>query len=158
MRRIFKDLLKEAMLKDDNIYVFTADLGYKLFDSIRDEFPDRFFNLGSSEQAMIGIAAAIAANGKIPICYSITPFLIKRPYEFIDIYLNHEKMPVKLVGGGLFDDYGNLGYTHHSNKHEYIFNGFENIKQFYPEQGELNFEYLHNFLYNNNASFLGLRR
>jgi transketolase len=159
MRAKFAEILHNEMSINKDIYLLTADLGYKMWDKIRDDFPDRFFNVGASEQLMIGVGVGLAMENKIPLCYSVTSFLLKRPYEFIDIYLNHEKIPVKLVGGGLYEDYGNLGYTHYSNDVHGIFNNLSNIKQYYPSNKDvISSEYMKDFLFNNKPSFIGLRR
>jgi transketolase C-terminal domain/subunit len=55
---------------------------------------------------MIGAATGMAMEGKIPVVYSITPFLLYRPFVFLRNYLHHENIPVKLVGGGRNKDYG----------------------------------------------------
>src|SRR5574343_6428 len=104
MRRLFADLLYEEMRLDDRIVLLTGDLGYGMWDKIRDTYSDRFFNVGSAEQLLIGSAVGLALENKIPICYSVTSFLLYRPFEFIRNYLNHEKIPVKLLGGGLNKD------------------------------------------------------
>lgn len=102
------------MKKDPDIWLVTGDLGYGQFDAIRDEFPDRFINTGAAEAAMMGIAVGLAMSGKKPFVYSITPFLLWRPAETIRIYLNHEKVPVRLVGGGRDDDYEHDGFSHNA--------------------------------------------
>ena len=81
MRRLFADTLYEQMKTNDRIWLLTADLGYKLWDQIRDDFPDRYLNVGAAEQAMLDIACGLALEGKIPFCYSITTFLIYRPFD-----------------------------------------------------------------------------
>lgn len=111
MRKEFARLLLEEMRINPNIILITADLGYGLLDEIHDTFPDRFFNVGAAEQAMMGVAVGMALNGKIPICYTITPFY-DRCYETIKLYLEHEKIPVKLVGSGRDKDYEHDGISH----------------------------------------------
>jgi transketolase len=76
MRRQFVSYLIEEMRKNDKIFVLTGDLGYGLFDDLKKEFPDRFVNVGSCEQLMVGMAVGMSYEGMIPICYSITPFVI----------------------------------------------------------------------------------
>ena len=88
MRGWFAYELYQQMKKNKNIWLVTGDLGYKMFDSIKDDFPDRFLNAGSSEQAMMGIAVGLALKGKIPFVYSITPFLLYRSFETIRNYIN----------------------------------------------------------------------
>ena len=114
-RQRFTELLTEEMGQNKDIILLVGDVGYKVFDHLREEYPDRVINPGAAEQLMIGMAAGLAMDGKIPVCYSITPFVLYRPFEFIRNYVNHEQLPVKLVGSGRNDDYGLCGpvsYTH----------------------------------------------
>ena len=79
------------MAKNESPFLLTGDLGYGLWDNVRRDHPKQFCNVGSSEQLMMGMAAGLAMEGKVPVVYSITPFLLYRPFEFIRNYLNHEK-------------------------------------------------------------------
>ena len=74
MRKLFAEYLYNEMLKNNNIYLITADLGYGLWDKIRDNFPNRFYNVGSSEMAAMGVCIGLALEGKKPFFYSITQF------------------------------------------------------------------------------------
>jgi transketolase len=139
MRREFAKLLLDEMKSNSNIYLITGDLGYGLWDEIGDTFPDRFFNVGSSEMAMMGMAIGLAMDGKIPFVYSITPFAIYRPFEMIRNYINHENIPVKILGGGRNEDYGYLGFSHWASEDISVLSIFENITLFKPNtQDELN--------------------
>ena len=150
MRKDFAKLLLNEMKSNLDIYLITGDLGYGLWDEIRDTFPDRFFNVGSSEMAMMGIGIGLAMEGKIPFVYSITPFAIYRPFEMIRNYLNHENIPVKILGGGRNDEYGYLGFSHWACEDLSALSVFENIKLFKPNtQKEL--ENAFNFTINNNS-------
>ena len=111
-RQRFTELLTEEMRQNKDIILLVGDVGYKVFDHLREEYPDRVINPGAAEQLMIGMAAGLAMDGKIPVCYSITPFVLYRPFEFIRNYVNHENLPVKLVGSGRNDDYGLCGPSH----------------------------------------------
>ena len=102
------------MKENSNIWAITGDLGYGGFDKIRDEFPDRFINTGAAEQAMMDIACGLALEGKIPVVYSITPFLLYRPFETLRTYINHEKIPVIMIGSGRNDDYKHDGFSHYA--------------------------------------------
>ena len=112
MRKDFARMLYGAMKTNSRIFLITADLGYGILDDIRRDFPDRSMNIGSSEQLMIGAAIGLSYSGYIPVCYSITPFLLYRPFEFIRNYLSHEQVPVKLVGSGRDRDYDHDGFSH----------------------------------------------
>jgi len=112
IRGAFGLALYKEMVKDERIWLLTADLGYGLLDPHKEDFPDRFVNLGASECCMIGAGVGLALSGKIPFCYSITTFLVYRGFEWIRNYLNHEQIPVYLIGSGFQDDYKHDGITH----------------------------------------------
>lgn len=133
MRKQFTQLLFEAMKTNEDIYLVTGDLGYGLFDEIRDTFPNRFFNVGSSEMAMMGMGVGLAMDGKIPFVYSITPFAIYRPFEMIRNYLSHEKILVNVIGGGRNQDYGYLGFSHWAEDDKKIIKQLENVASAWPE-------------------------
>ena len=143
MRKQFAQLLHSEMAINPDIYLITGDLGYGLWDKIRDDYPDRFYNVGSSEMAMMGAAIGLAMEGKIPYVYSITPFAIYRPFEMIRNYLDHEKIPVNIIGGGRDKDYGYLGFSHWSHDDKEIMSAFHNIISSWPENdGELSDSFL----------------
>jgi len=133
MRKQFAQLLHTEMCSNPDIYLITGDLGYGLWDKIRDDYPDRFYNVGSSEMAMMGAAIGLAMDGKIPYVYSITPFAIYRPFEMIRNYLDHEKIPVNIIGGGRDKDYGYLGFSHWSHDDKEIMGVFHNVISSWPE-------------------------
>ena len=136
MRKEFASLLHSAMSENENIVLLTGDLGYGLWDRIKIDYPDRFYNTLSAEQLMLGTAIGMAMDGKIPVVYSITSFAIYRPFELIRNYLNHENIPVKIVGGGRDKEYGYLGFSHWSHDDKRIMGVFDNIKTYHPETDE----------------------
>jgi transketolase len=153
MRKKFAGDLYELMEKDKNIILITADLGYGLFDKIRDDFPDRFCNVGAAEQAAVTVAVGLALSGKIPIVYTITPFLVFRPMEAIRNYMDHESIPVILVGAGRDKDYLHLGFSHYGTDHE-ILKQFKNIEFIVPDD---EFD-LSEIIYSGKPTYLNLKR
>lgn len=133
MRNTFASTLEKLMKRDERIYLLTGDLGFGMFDSIRDKFDRRFINAGIAEQNMIGVAAGMASVDLIPLVYSITPFLIYRAYEFIRNELNHDGHNVKLVGGGRDRDYGYLGFTHWCEDDQILTAPLKNLKTYWPK-------------------------
>ena len=63
MRKQFAKLLFQEMAINEDVYVITGDLGYGLWDKIKDTYPTRFFNVGSSEMAMMGMAMGYRMKG-----------------------------------------------------------------------------------------------
>jgi len=133
MRGYFAYELYRNMCKNKKIWVVTGDLGYKMWDNIRNDFPDRFINTGASEQAMMGIASGLAIEGKIPFVFSITTFLLYRPFETIRNYINHDKIPVRLVGSGRNKDYLHDGISHWPKEEKKIMSIFKNIHSYWPK-------------------------
>jgi len=158
MRKDFAKLVYEEMKVNEDIYVITGDLGYGLWDKIKEDFPSRFYNVGSSEMAMMGMAVGLAMEGKIPYVYSITPFVLYRPFEMIRNYLDHEKIPVNLIGGGRDKDYGYLGFSHWSEDDKKIMECFDNVVKFHPnDDAELN-EAVHLSLQKKFPMYINLKR
>jgi|TARA_B110000240_G_scaffold78617_1_gene89547 transketolase len=156
MRREFAKKLYDAMEKDDRIFLITADLGYGVLDDIRRDFPKRAINIGSSEMLMVGIAVGLAQSGYVPVCYSITPFLLYRPFELIRNYMNYEKANVKLVGSGRDDDYAHDGISHWAGDDVDIMAALKNIQIYKPEK--MTDEVFTQFMYNDKPSYINLSR
>ena len=153
MRRKFAVDLYELMKKDKNIILITADMGYGMLDNIRDELPNQFYNVGAAEQAAVTIAVGLALSGKIPVVYTITPFLIFRPMEAIRLYVDHESISIILVGAGRGQDYAHEGFSHDASDHE-IMKQFKNINFIVPKN---DFD-LKEIIYSNKPTYLNLKR
>ena len=106
--------LEKLAVTDSNIWLLTADLGFRLFDRFRSTQPDRFVNVGVAEANMIGIAAGLTLSGRNVYCYSIIPFLTMRCLEQIRVDLCYQNLDVKLLGAGGGLAYGFEGMTHHA--------------------------------------------
>ena len=152
-RKYFFDSLYDLMVKDKNIILISIDLGYFYADRIRSEMPDQFYNVGAAEQAAITMAVGLALSGRIPVVYTITPFLIFRPMEAIRLYLDHESIPVILAGAGRGQDYSHEGFSHDDSDHE-ILKQFKNINFLVPEEG---FN-LSEIIYSGKPTYLNLKR
>ena len=84
MRRAFGKTIVKLAEKDERIVLLIGDVEQEMDDFIN-KFPDRFYNMGICEQTMISVAAGMAMEGFRPVVYSITSFLIERPFEQIKI-------------------------------------------------------------------------
>ena len=113
MRSTFIHTLVEIARLDARIVLLTGDLGYLAIEPFIDQFPDRFFNIGVAEQDMVGIATGLAESGFMPFVYSIVPFAVLRPYEFIRNGPIMHQFPVRIVGIGGGMEYGTNGATHY---------------------------------------------
>lgn len=159
MRRIFADELYRRMQTDKDIWLISIDLGYKLWDQIAKDFPERFMNTGASEQAAMGIAVGLALEGKKPFIYSATTFLLYRPFETIRNYINHEKIAVRLVGSGRDKDYLHDGWSHWSDDaRTFLATCLENIETLWPDDKEEIPELVEAMVRTDKPWFISLRR
>jgi len=146
------------MERNENIYLLLGDLGYKVFDAHLRYFPNRVTNCGAAEIAMLDIAVGLASKGKIPFCYSITPFLILRPFETLRTYLNHEKHHVILVGSGRDNDYKHDGISHSASDIPAVLTALQGITQYYPKGKEEIPELLSKVIREEKPAFISLCR
>jgi len=158
MRADFKHLLLAEMRANKDIILLTGDLGYRFLDAIRDELPDQFVNVGSSEFLMIGIGCGLALSGKIPICHSISSFLLWRAAEQHRLYLNGENIPVKLLGSGRGTDYEHDNLSHFATDDRAFLSVLPNIVGFWPNDMTECAAQFKEFLYNGRPSYLNLKR
>lgn len=114
MRNAYLETLYELAGKDRNVYAVISDNGAIVYDKFRQDFPAQYINAGISEANMIGMAAGMAEQGKIPFAYTIGAFLAYRAYEFIlnDVCLQNQN--VKMIGIGAGFSYSLLGPSHHT--------------------------------------------
>ena len=157
MRRTFFAELHRQMTLNQNVYALTGDLGFGGFDQIREDYPKRFINCGASEQAMLDMAVGLAYEGKIPFVYTITPFFL-RAWETIRTYVNHEKLPIVLVGSGRDKDYAHDGFSHDASDIGKAFEMFPNIRTYFPNDKAQIKGLLDTITYEPHPSFISLKR
>ena len=112
MRKTCLNMVHTLAKSDPRVVFVGSDLGPGVLDDMKQEFPDRFFMEGVSEQHIVGLAAGLAMEGFIPYVNTIATFITRRCYEQIAIDLCLHDLPVRLIanGGGLV--YAPLGPTH----------------------------------------------
>ncbi len=109
----YGDCLVELGRENKDIVALSADLT----ESTRthyfaEEFPDRFFQTGIAEQNMMGIAAGLALNGKIPFAASYAVFSPGRNWDQFRVSVCYSKANVKIIGGHAGLSVGPDGATH----------------------------------------------
>jgi transketolase len=114
MRKEFSLWAEATGRRETRLIFLTGDLGYAALENVRDALGHRFVNMGVSEQNMTSVAAGLARQGLLPICYSIAPFAVFRPYEQIRLDVALHNLPVKIVGNGGGYGYGIMGASHHA--------------------------------------------
>ena len=154
MRRRFGKIITDLADRDESIIVLVGDIGYRVFDEFREKHPDRFINLGICEQSMIGVSAGMALEGLKPWVYTITPFLIERPFEQLKLDIDQQNVNVKLVG---FADYPHLGPTHTELNGKEMMKLFTNITSFFPSDGEETKEMINQAYKKKGPTFISLK-
>jgi transketolase len=154
MRRIFGKTIEELAERDEKIILLTGDVEQAM-EIYKERFPDRFFNLGLCEQTMIGISAGMALEGLRPVVYSITPFILERPFEQLKIDIDQQNVPVMLIG---YADYPTHGPTHRPLNAEGLAAVFQNIKGYFPKNSAETREAMIGAYERKEPAFISLKR
>ena len=98
-RDAFGEALREEGKRNDRVVVVDGDVS----NSTRTEWfgtdhADRFFNVGIAESNMAGVAAGLAASGKIPVVASFAAFLLCNAYDQLRMSVAFPHLNVKMVG------------------------------------------------------------
>ena len=112
MRDAFFERLVEVARKDERVIVLSADHGAFALEKFQEEMPDRYINMGIAEQNMVGVAAGLAASGKIVFIYGITPFVSLRVLEQLTLDVAAMQLPVNVISVGAGFTYSTDGPTH----------------------------------------------
>jgi transketolase len=112
-RKGFGRGLLEAGKRDENVVAVCADLTDSTQISLfKNEFPERYVEVGVAEQNLATVGSGLAAMGKIPFVSSYAAFSPGRNWEQIKTTVALNDLPVKIVGShaGLYT--GADGATH----------------------------------------------
>jgi transketolase len=113
LRLVFGETITELADHNDRIVVLDGDTGSSTYTSLFEAaHPERFFQMGITEQNMLGMAAGMATLGFIPIVSTFSCFIVSRAHDSIRVLIAQPKANVKLMGGyaGLLA--GMTGKTH----------------------------------------------
>lgn len=112
MRKTCLDMVYELAKRDERVFFLGSDLGFGTLKDFREEIPDRFLMEGIGEANIIGMAAGLAMEGKIPYVNTIATFITRRCFEQIALDLCLHNLDVRLIGNGGGMVYAPLGPTH----------------------------------------------
>ena len=127
MRQTCLDMVFELAKTDPRVFYIGSDLGVGTLDEFKAEIPDRFFMEGISEANIIGMAAGLAMEGKIPYVNTIATFITRRCYEQVVLDLCLHDVPVRLIGNGGGLVYAPLGPTHEAIEDLALFRAIPNM-------------------------------
>jgi transketolase len=112
MRDAFFEYLVQKATHDERIIVLSADHGAFALEKFAKELPDRYINIGISEQNMVSVAAGLALSGKIVFIYGISPFVSLRVLEQLTIDIAAMQLSVNVISVGAGFTYSTDGPTH----------------------------------------------
>lgn len=114
MRFVYGETLNELIEQNPAVMCLEADLSKASGTNpvLPSTHPANFLNVGVSEANMIGIAAGLASEGKIPFCASFTCFAGRRVYDQITISVAYANVNVKIIGTSPGITAGPNGGTH----------------------------------------------
>ncbi|MFQ6082136.1 MAG: transketolase family protein [Candidatus Aminicenantia bacterium] len=135
-REVYGQTLIELGEKHKEIVVLDADLSLSTKTAIFGEkFPDRFFNMGVSEQDLMSTAAGFALGGKIPFVSTFAIFASGRAWEQIRQSICYPNLNVKIVvsHGGI--TVGEDGATHQTTEDLALMRVLPNMTVIVPVDG-----------------------
>lgn len=136
MRDALLERIWQSMSEDKKVFFISADFGSPVLDKIREQFPERFINVGVAEQNLINVSAGLALEGFTVFAYAIAPFITMRCYEQVRVNLallsEVRKMNVNLIGVGAGYSYVVSGPTHQCYEDLTVMRALPNVKVYSP--------------------------
>ena len=116
-RESYGEALRDLAEKYPDLIVLDADLAAATKTSIfQKAYPDRFFDCGIAEANMMGVAAGLAASGKIPFASTFAMFAAGRAYEIVRNSIGYPGLNVKIGATHAGISVGEDGATHQCNE------------------------------------------
>lgn len=132
LRAAFARTILETAKTDHDLVVMVGDISHGIFKPFAGLFPDRYYNIGILEPAMMSIAAGLSKVGLNPVVHTIAPFLIERSFEQIKLDFGYQELSANLVSVGGTFDYSQLGVSHHSYSDVALISEIPGSKVFVP--------------------------
>ncbi|MDD4995041.1 MAG: transketolase C-terminal domain-containing protein [Patescibacteria group bacterium] len=103
----------DAAKRNRNVVVLCSDVAEstRVLD-FKEKFPERFIECGVAEQNMMGVAAGLAREGKIPFVTGYAVFSPGRNWDQLRVNVCYNDVPVKISGGHAGISVGPDGATH----------------------------------------------
>lgn len=116
-REGYGEMLVELGKEHDNLVVLDADLAAATRTSMfQKEFPERHIDCGIAECNMMGIAAGLAATGKVPFASSFAMFATGRAFEQVRNSIAYPHLNVKIGASHAGISVGEDGASHQCNE------------------------------------------
>ena len=116
-RESYGNALAELGKEHEDIVVLDADLAAATKTGVfKKAFPERHIDCGIAECNMIGVAAGLAATGKVPFASSFAMFAAGRAFEQVRNSVGYPKLNVKIGATHAGISVGEDGATHQCNE------------------------------------------
>ncbi|MEE9601158.1 MAG: transketolase family protein [Thermoplasmata archaeon] len=136
LRTYFGQALVELGARRSDIVVVGADTTESLKTALfGKKFPDRLFNIGIAEQNMMGVAAGLAAAGKVAFACTYSVFGTAQVYNIIRQSIAYPNLPVKIFCSHAGLTVGPDGATHQMNEDISLLRSLPNMKVVVPCDG-----------------------
>jgi transketolase len=136
MREAWGAALVSLGRRNHDVVALEADLGKSTRSVLfKEEFPDRYFDMGIAEQNMVSTAAGLALAGKIPFVHSFAVFASGRAYDQLRCSVCIPRLSVRVCGSSSgLSDFGD-GKTHQAVEDISIMRALPNMTVLCPADG-----------------------
>lgn len=132
-RDAYGEALRELGGRYQDIVVLDADLSKSTKTNLfAKAYPERFFNCGIAEQNMMGVAAGLAAAGKIPFVSTFAVFATGRAFEQVRTSICYPRLNVKIAATHAGITVGEDGATHQANEDIALMRALPNMTVIVP--------------------------
>jgi transketolase len=112
-REVYRDIVAELLPRDERMICLDTDTG--LFSGV--DFGaagNRYVNIGIAEHTLMGAAAGLAKEGRLPFVNTMAAFACSRAIEAVKIDIAYNNLPVRIAATHSGVSAGHLGPTHHA--------------------------------------------
>ena len=135
-REAYGKALEALGAEREDIVVLDADLSKSTKTNLfAKKFPERFFDMGIAEQNMLGVAAGLAAAGKVPFASTFAVFATGRAYDQIRNSICYPRLNVKIAATHAGITVGEDGGSHQALEDINLMRGLPNMTVLVPADG-----------------------
>ena len=135
LRKAFILNMERLMEKDEKVWLLYGDVGFSFMEPIIKRFPKQVLNCGIAEQNMMGMAVGLTHVNIKPYVYTMSNFILLRPYEQVRNDICYGNANVKLFGVKGSEAYKFLGMSHnlYGNEEQNLLAELPNITKHFPQ-------------------------
>lgn len=135
-REAYGAFLEQIGEENANIVVLDADLSKStMTNGFAKKYPDRFFDMGIAEQNLMGVAAGLAAAGKVAVASTFAVFAAGRAFEIIRNSICYPKLNVKVCATHAGLTVGEDGASHQAVEDLALMRALPNMTVINPADG-----------------------